>query len=96
MADIFKGKTNRKKKQIRCFFEEEFYSSSALRKITRLHLFALDVLLAQWLTQVAVCTGDCDSMEQLGVAFFLFLSFCTTLFWPHKATNRIFYGHDAT
>lgn len=36
--------------------------------------FAFDALLAQWLTQVPVCTGDCDSMEQLGVALF---------FWYH-------------
>lgn len=41
-----------------------------------------------------MCTGDCDSMEEMGVAFFC----CTTLFWTNETSNSKtkINGHDAS
>lgn len=50
-------------------------------------------LKRQRLTQVDVCTGDRDSMEEMGVAFFC----CTTLFWTNEThTVKEINGHDAS
>lgn len=58
-------------------------SSAETYKIVLVLLFELYMSPAQWLTQ-DVCTGDCDSMEDLEVAFL----FSNILFWPKKTANK--------
>lgn len=62
---------------------------------TRLCLFIVCISycisLAQRVTQVGVCTDDCDSVKDLGVA----LNFSTTIFWHKETTNTTFlYGKN--